>query len=237
MGWGRANPAFRHVFSELFVPRGTAEQPKWFDELARTATSPEMAERPEGAWYQIEVTALLPQAAVPTLVAHGRGDAMIPFAEGRLLATSIPGALFLPLESENHILLADEPAWPVFLAGIREFLGSDLAPDGELSELSPREIDVLELVATGLNNGDRRAPLPQRPNGRAPPVEHLTEFGSPRHSPLACCKLPSQPATAPREGALEPRPADAGIAAVRRNHEGPVPGSRSSGHIRRRLAA
>jgi DNA-binding CsgD family transcriptional regulator len=152
VGWGRANPAFRHVFSELFVPGGTPEQLEWFDELARTSTSPEMAVRLERAWYQLEVTALLAQVTVPTLVAHGRDDAMIPFAEGRLLATSIPGARFLPLESQNHVLLADEPAWPVFLAGVREFLGSEVAPDGELSELSPREIDVLELVATGLSN-------------------------------------------------------------------------------------
>jgi pimeloyl-ACP methyl ester carboxylesterase/DNA-binding CsgD family transcriptional regulator len=152
VGWGRANPAFRHVFSELFVPGGTPEQLQWFDELARTSTSPEMAERLERAWYQIEVTALLGKVTVPTLVAHGRDDAMIPFAEGRLLATSIPGARFLPLESENHILLAEEPAWPVFLAGVRQFLGSELAPQGEISELSPREIDVLALVATGLSN-------------------------------------------------------------------------------------
>jgi pimeloyl-ACP methyl ester carboxylesterase len=152
VGWGRANPAFRHVFSELFVPGGTPEQLEWFDELARTSTSPEMAERLERAWYQIEVTALLTKVTVPTLVAHGRDDAMIPFPEGRLLATSIPGARFLPLESENHVLLADEPAWPVFLAGVHEFMGSEFAPDGEISELSPREIDVLELVATGLSN-------------------------------------------------------------------------------------
>ena len=152
VGWGSANPAFRRVFSETFVPGGTPEQQAWFDELARTSTSPEMAERLERAWYQIDVTGLLPQVTVPTLVAHGRDDAMIPFAEGRLLATSIPGARFLPLESENHVLLADEPAWPVFLAGIREFLGSGPAPDRDLSEFSSREIEVLELVATGLNN-------------------------------------------------------------------------------------
>ena len=40
----------------------------------------------------------------------------------------------------------------MFLAGVREFLGSERAPDGEISELSPREIEVLELVATGLSN-------------------------------------------------------------------------------------
>ena len=152
VGWGSANPAFRRVFSETFVPGGTPEQHAWFDELSRASTSPEMAERLERAWYQIDVTALLPEVAVPTLVAHARADAMIPFAEGRLLATDIREARFLPLDSQNHILLAEEPAWPAFLAGLREFLGQDAAPEGELSELSPREIDVLELVATGLSN-------------------------------------------------------------------------------------
>jgi pimeloyl-ACP methyl ester carboxylesterase/DNA-binding CsgD family transcriptional regulator len=154
VGWGHANPAFRRVFSELFVPGGSAEQLRWFDELAQTSTSPEMAERLERAWYGIDVTGLLPEVRTPTLVAHGREDAIVPFAEGRLLATGIAGARFLPLDSENHILLADEPAWPVFLAASREFLGSEPAPepDAGLSELSPRERDVLELVAAGLSN-------------------------------------------------------------------------------------
>jgi pimeloyl-ACP methyl ester carboxylesterase/DNA-binding CsgD family transcriptional regulator len=156
VGWGRPNPAFRHVFSEMFLPGGTPEQLEWFDELARVSTSPEMAERLERAWYQIDITGLVPQVTVPTLVAHGREDAMIPFAEGRLLATSIPGARFLPLESENHILLPHERAWPVLLAELRDFLGSEVTPEpgGELSELSPRESDVLELVATGLSNDE-----------------------------------------------------------------------------------
>ena len=117
VGWGQPSPAFRRVFSELLVPGGTSEQLEWFDELARTSTSPAMAERLERSWYQIDVTDVLSQVAVPTLVVHAREDATVPFAEGRLLATRIPGARFLPLDSKNHILLADEPAWPVFLAG------------------------------------------------------------------------------------------------------------------------
>ncbi len=152
VGWGRGNAAFRRVFGELFVPGGTPEQFEWFDELARASLSPEMAERVERAWYEIEVTPLLSQLSVPTLVAHARGDAMIPFEEGRLLAISIPGASFLPLDSDNHILLADEPAWPVFLDATREFLGTEATTPAELSELSRREMDVLALVAAGLSN-------------------------------------------------------------------------------------
>ena len=40
----------------------------------------------------------------------------------------------------------------MFLSGIREFLGSESAPNRELPALSNRELDVLALVADGLNN-------------------------------------------------------------------------------------
>ena len=53
---------------------------------------------------------------MPTLVLHASDDAVVPFDEGRLLATRIPDARFVPLEGRNHILLADEPAWPAFRA-------------------------------------------------------------------------------------------------------------------------
>jgi hypothetical protein len=38
------------------------------------------------------------------------------------MASLIPGSRFVALESNNHILLADEPAWPVFLAEVEHFL-------------------------------------------------------------------------------------------------------------------
>ena len=44
-GWGQENPAFRQVFTSLFVPGGTAEQMDWFNELQRKTTSPENAVR------------------------------------------------------------------------------------------------------------------------------------------------------------------------------------------------
>lgn len=39
IGWGRANPAFRRVFTNLFIPEATEEQMRWFDDLQRTSTS------------------------------------------------------------------------------------------------------------------------------------------------------------------------------------------------------
>jgi pimeloyl-ACP methyl ester carboxylesterase len=63
----------------------------------------------------------------PVWVGGGRkGDGIVPFSEGRRMAAMIPGARFVPLEGENHLILEDEPAWPIFLAELRSFLA---APD------------------------------------------------------------------------------------------------------------
>jgi DNA-binding NarL/FixJ family response regulator len=89
----------------------------------------------------------------PTLVIHPRDDALVPFAEGRLLATLIPGARFVALESRNHILLVDEPAWAQFKDELRNFLGpGEVSTPADLPELSQREREVLALVAEGLSN-------------------------------------------------------------------------------------
>jgi pimeloyl-ACP methyl ester carboxylesterase/DNA-binding CsgD family transcriptional regulator len=153
VGWGRADPVFRRVFTTLFIPGAGEREMEWFDELQRVSASPEMARRLREVWSDVDVTALLERVAAPTLVAHAREEAAVPFDEGRLLAAGIPNARFLPLEGRNHLLLSDEPAWPVFLAGIREFLGTPPgAAPGDLDDLSPRELEVLEMVAAGLSN-------------------------------------------------------------------------------------
>jgi DNA-binding CsgD family transcriptional regulator len=158
----RPDPLFRRVFTTRFIPGGTAEQLEWFDELQRVSASPETAERLRACWGEIDVTGLLDAVDVPTLVAHARGDAVVPFAEGRLLATRIRDARLLPLEGRNHILLEHEPAWPVFLAELRDFIGtpaSDLSSRQSLDDLTQREIEVLELVADGLSNEEIGARL------------------------------------------------------------------------------
>jgi pimeloyl-ACP methyl ester carboxylesterase len=123
VGWGQDNPAFRQVFATLFVPEGTPEQHNWFTELARVTAYAEKAAQMEQAFFDIDVSDLATQMHCPTLVLHSRGDQMVPFAEGRLLADLIPQARFVPLESNNHVLLAHEPAWPHFLHEVYQFLG------------------------------------------------------------------------------------------------------------------
>jgi pimeloyl-ACP methyl ester carboxylesterase len=123
-GWGQNNPAFRQIWTTLFLPEGTPEQMQWFNDLQRISTSPENAVKISTVTGGIDVERLLPQVAVPTLVLHARGDAVVAFKEGRHLAASIPGARLVALDSPNHLILEHEPAWPKFLAAVREFLGT-----------------------------------------------------------------------------------------------------------------
>lgn len=121
-GWGQDNPAFRQMFTALFIPEATPEQSQWHNELQRISASPENAVRIRSAFGDIDVSALLPQVRVPTLVLHCRNDAIAPFEQGRALATGIPGARFVALEGRNHLLLEHEPAWPRFLTELETFL-------------------------------------------------------------------------------------------------------------------
>jgi len=153
MGWGQDQPTFRRLFTTLFIPDATPEQMEWFDDLQRATTEAETAVRIRHARNQDDVTGEATQVATPTLVLHARDDALVPFSEGRLLATLIPGARLVPLESRNHILLANDPAWPVFLSEVREFTGTRVMAALEpIEELSVREREVMRLVADGLSN-------------------------------------------------------------------------------------
>jgi pimeloyl-ACP methyl ester carboxylesterase len=122
VGWGRDDPTFRRVFAMQFMPDGTLEQWEEFAELQRRTTSADNAARLLESYATIDVSTVAPQVSVPTLVLHARDDRRVPLEQGRLLAAAIPGARFVTLDSSNHILLADEPAWTRFLAEVEGFL-------------------------------------------------------------------------------------------------------------------
>jgi len=168
LGWGRADPTFRRIFTGSLIPDGTDAQMRWFDELQRQSTSGTMAARLMRARSRVDVSRLAGGVAAPTLVLHAREDAMVEFDRGRELAALIPRAQFVPLESRNHVLLADEPAWPRFLEAVDAFFRrapqavaspparSAMVPPtaGPMVGLSDRELEVLRLVAAGDSNAD-----------------------------------------------------------------------------------
>jgi len=155
-GWGRDNPAFRQVFTSIFIPDGSPEQEQWFNDLQRETTSPHIAVRLEEEFGDIDVRHLLEDVRCPVLVLHARDDQVIPFQAGRQLAAGIPDARFVALDGQNHVLLEDEPAWDRFLEEVYAFLdvraGEDTPDAPYLDRLTDRERQVLDLVATGRSN-------------------------------------------------------------------------------------
>jgi pimeloyl-ACP methyl ester carboxylesterase/DNA-binding CsgD family transcriptional regulator len=154
-GWGGAVPAFRQVFSSIYIPKAGEEQKRWYDDLQQASSSGEMAARLWQSRAQTEVGDTARRVRQPALVLHARHDRAVPYEEGRRLAALLPDARFVTLETENHILQEGEPAWEAFLSGVRAFLGDDeraRTAAADVSELSGREREVLELVAAGMSN-------------------------------------------------------------------------------------
>jgi pimeloyl-ACP methyl ester carboxylesterase/DNA-binding CsgD family transcriptional regulator len=151
LGWGTDNRSFRQVFANQFLPGGSPELIEAYDELQRQSATASDAVRILQVSSQIDVTALAPKVSCPALVMHARGDARVPFEEGRLFASLIPGARFVPLASRNHVLLENEPGWEQFVEEIEAFLPGSPA-GASFAGLTARERDMLQLIARGLDN-------------------------------------------------------------------------------------
>lgn len=153
-GWGRADASYRQMFAMQFIPGGTLEQIKSMSDLQRAASTPENAARLIRSFFSIDVTGSATRVRCPTLLLHARGDRRVPFEEGCLLASLIPDARLVPLETENHILLPQEPAYGQFFAELAAFVpGSGaMAARRAFGQLTSREAEILEHIARGHDN-------------------------------------------------------------------------------------
>ncbi|RWE60805.1 alpha/beta fold hydrolase [Mesorhizobium sp.] len=125
-GWGQDDPLFRQMFTNLFIPGANRVQMDWFNELQRRTLTPENAMRLSYVFADIDISRSLERLHVPALVLHANGDRVAPFSEGLELARSITGARFVELESANHILLAEEPAFRNFILEASAFANEAL---------------------------------------------------------------------------------------------------------------
>lgn len=160
LGWPPETPGYGQFFTALHIPDASPEQMRCHNELLRLTTTPVNAMKLLTTFFRTDARGLLPNIKCDTLVLHARRDAILPFDGGREVAALIPGARFVPLESRNHILLSSEAAWRQLEQALDEFLpttGTGLA--ATFGDLTPRERDVVELVAQGLGNVDVSAQL------------------------------------------------------------------------------
>lgn len=156
VGWGKDEDAYHRLFADLFWPDASPEEMHAFTHLQRISASPETAARIMEGFDRVDVRDEARSLDIPTLVLHVKGDARIPFEEGRRAAAMIPGATFVPLPGVNHVVAPDDPAFEPFLTEIDAFLREEAEPGAaplpDVEGLTPREREVLDLVARGLDN-------------------------------------------------------------------------------------
>jgi DNA-binding CsgD family transcriptional regulator len=147
------------MFTSQFFPQATLAQAHSFNEIQRHAASPRVAARLIRAFAELDASADLARVQAPTLVFHSRGDNRVPFEEGRFIATSIAGARFEPLDTNNHVPLPGEPAFQRLIDGIAAFAPPSQGRDAPFATLTQREREVLDQLARGRDNAQIAAHL------------------------------------------------------------------------------
>lgn len=130
------------TLADIFIPGGDADAVNAFSRFQRAASTAEVAARLLELVYQVDVTDLLTEITVPTVIMHRKRDRAMPFRLGRELAASIPNVRFIPLEGSIHAPhLGDSDA---VLRVISEFLG-------DKPTKKPDRPDDKEVERTGLH--------------------------------------------------------------------------------------
>jgi len=123
--WGRDNPVVRQMMTSLFMPDASLEESTWFNEFQRTCGPGENMARFRELFDDIDVSNLLAEINIPTLVIQCVGDSVAPLSEGKLIASRIPGAKLVTLNSKNHMVFEREPGFKRFLGAVHDFMNSD----------------------------------------------------------------------------------------------------------------
>jgi len=123
--WGQDNPMARQIITSLFMPDASREESDWFNNFQKTCGPAENIARFRELFDDIDVANLLADINIPTIVIQCVGDAVAPLSEGKLIASQIPGARLVTLNSNNHMVFENEPGFRRFLDAVDGFMKSN----------------------------------------------------------------------------------------------------------------
>ncbi|GAA3908796.1 hypothetical protein GCM10022276_28860 [Sphingomonas limnosediminicola] len=115
-------PGLRKIFTSQYFPGATRAQTDWWNKIQEQSSTPSMALRYIEMLGDFDVTASLAKIRAPTLVMHSKDDQVVSFDAGRFIASSIPGAEFVPLEGRNHLPQITDEGWPELWNELSRFL-------------------------------------------------------------------------------------------------------------------
>ena len=108
--------------TSLFMPDATPEEINWFNTFQQACGPGENMAMFREMFDEMDVSDLLKDISIPTLIVHSDQDSIAPLSEGKFLASRIPGARYVKLKSKNHMLFGNEPDFPKFINSIKEFV-------------------------------------------------------------------------------------------------------------------
>ena len=136
-GWGKDTPEFRQLWTMQFMPGGSPELIEWFNDMQRRSAAATTVTAFLGALVRIDVREEARQIKCPTLVVHCRGDRATKFEQGREIASLIPNARFVSIDSDNHFPLPDDPATARIAQAVEDFLAEGDAPSEPVAASAP----------------------------------------------------------------------------------------------------
>jgi len=131
---------------------------RWFGRLERATASPGSILALLRANREIDVRHILPSIRVPTLVLHRVGDMTIPVVAGRYIAEHIPGAKYVELPGDDHLLQAfDRDSLDFLIDEIEEFMtGARHRPEPDRLLATVLFTDIVGSSECAAELGDRR---------------------------------------------------------------------------------
>jgi class 3 adenylate cyclase len=144
-GWGGP------VGLEQFAPSlaGDEDALAWWARLLRSGTSPRAAADLMRMYIDIDVRPALPAITAPTLVLRRSGDQLAPVGHSVVLAESIPNALLLELDGDDHLAFAGDQE--AILDQVEEFI------TGERREREPERVLATVLFTDIVSSTERAA--------------------------------------------------------------------------------
>jgi DNA-binding CsgD family transcriptional regulator/pimeloyl-ACP methyl ester carboxylesterase len=153
---------FADTAAHLWMGWAAGEAGRDVAEAIRGAVTPQVARATMQAASAVDVTDLLREVTAPTLVLHRRGMTQIPVDVSRSLADDLPRGRLVLLEGDQPTLFMADPDGPVSM--LTAFFCDGIEPAGDgpplaaasspaaVTPLSPRELEVLRLLAAGESN-------------------------------------------------------------------------------------